>query len=135
MRITRDRIGLILILAYAALSDARWVYRAGRGAIEARQEDPVSRYERRFRGLGPMLPPRGVVGYMSGAQPATFTSEDFRRFLLVQYALAPVLIVNDTAPKLVVANFAADSIPLDPPKGFDLIASAEPGVWLLRRSR
>jgi hypothetical protein len=44
MRVTRAGIGLLLLLLYAAVSDARWIYRAGRGLIDARGEDPITRW-------------------------------------------------------------------------------------------
>ena len=135
MRITRARAGVLLLLAYAALSDARWVYRAVRSAAASRQEDPITRYERRFDPVEQALPARGVIGYTSAGQADSFTSEDFRRFLLTEYALAPRLLVNDTTPEWVVANFPPDSVPAQPPPGFRIVARGDQGVWLLRRAR
>ena len=135
MRITRACVGLLLLLGYAALSDARWIYRAARGIAAAGQQDDVSRYDQRFRKLEQALPARGVIGYTSGAQADAFTSEDFRRFLLTEYALAPRLVVNDTAPEWVVGNFMPDSVPAEPPTGWRVVVEGDPGVWLLRRAR
>jgi hypothetical protein len=132
---TRAGVGVLLLLAYAAVSDARWIYRAIRGIAAAGQQDPVSRYERRFRGLEPALPARGLIGYTSGSQAEVFTTEDFRRFLLTEYALAPRVVINDTAPEWVVGNFTPDSVPPHPPPGWRIVREGEPGVWLLRRAK
>lgn len=136
MRVTRAGIGLLLLLLYAAVSDARWIYRAGRGLIDARGEDAITRYERRFRGLRRALPAQGVIGYVSGAGPEGFTTEDFRRFLLTEYALAPLVLINDTAPELIVGNFNPDSTPSAPPApDLQLVRDFGDGVWLLRKVR
>ncbi len=135
MRITRSQVGLLLLLLYAAVSDARWVYRAVRGVADAAREDPITSYERRFRELRDALPPRGVIGYTQGAEPEVFSTEDFKRLVLTQYSLAPLLVLNDTAPELVVGNFAPDSVPASPPPGFRLVRDFGRGIWLLRRAR
>lgn len=136
MRVTRAGIGLLLLLLYAAVSDARWIYRAGRGLIDARGEDTITRYERRFHGLRRALPARGVIGYVSGAGPEGFKTEDFRRFLLTEYALAPLVLINDTAPELIVGNFTPDSAPSAPPApDLQLVRDFGDGVWLLRKVR
>jgi hypothetical protein len=135
VKLTRARVGLLLLLIYAALSDARWSYRAARGIAAAGQQDPVSLNDQRFRRLEQALPARGVIGYTSGAQADAFTSEDFRRFLLTEYALAPRLVVNDTAPEWVVGNYPPDSLPAEPPPGWRIVLEGGPGVRLLRRAR
>jgi len=134
MRVTRAGIGLLLLLLYAVVSDARWIYRAGRGLMDARADDPITSYERRFRELRRALPVGGVIGYVSGAPPGHFTAEDFRRFLLAEYALAPLVLINGTAPDLIVGNFTPDSMPSAPPApGLQLVRDFGEGVWLLRK--
>lgn len=134
MRMTRTRAGLALLLLYAAVSDARWSYRAVRGWVDSRQVDPITRDEHRFDGLRDSLPARGVIGYIGSAQPDTFTTEDFRRFLLAEYALAPRILVHDTVPELVIANFPADSAPALPPApSLRVVRDVGHGVWLLRK--
>ena len=135
MTISRPQVGVLLLLAYAAVSDARWLYRAVGGIANAAMEDPVTRYEGRFRELRSLLPSRGVIGYVGDVQPEQYTSEDFKRFLLTEYALAPLLVVNDTMPDLVVGNFTPDRTPTQPPPGFQLVRKFDDGIWLLRRAR
>ena len=136
MRIHRGTAALVLLALYAAASDARWAYRAVEGMVDARGEDSVSQYEDRFRDLAPLLPRRGVVGYTKGPPNGAFTTEDFRRFLLTQYALAPHIVVNDTVTDATVANFLPDSVPSQPPPGLQIVwRSADGGVWLMRPAR
>jgi hypothetical protein len=136
MKLTRVRAGLALLLLYAAVSDARWSYRAVRGWIDSRHEDSISRDGRRYREIRRVLPARGVVGYVGSAQPDSFTTEDFRRFLLAEYALAPLILINDTTPDLIVGNFPPDSVPSGPPlPGLHVVRDFGQGVWLVRKGR
>jgi hypothetical protein len=136
MRLTRVGAGVCLLLLYAAVSDARWSYRAVRGWAESRHEDGISRDGDRFREIRQVLPAHGVVGYLSGAQPNTFTTEDFRRFLLAEYALAPLILIHDTTPDLIVGNFPPDSVPSAlPERGLRLVRDFGNGIWLVRRAR
>jgi hypothetical protein len=132
---TRVRAGLVLLLLYVGVSDARWLYRAVRGALDARRVDPITRYELRFNALKRVLPPRGVVGYASGLPPEEFVSEDFKRFLLTEYALAPLVIVDDTTPELVIGNFDPERI-RDVPAlpGLETVRDFGDGLRLLRKA-
>ena len=56
---TRSAVGLLLLLAYAAVSDARWIYRAGQGVLDAGEVDSITSYERRYRELKQALPRAG----------------------------------------------------------------------------
>ena len=133
MRVSRVQVGVLLLTLYAGVSDARWVYRAVAGIAGREQSDAISRYERRFQGVRSVLPRRGVIGYVGDAQPENYTSEDFKRFILTAYALAPLIVVADTTPDLVVGNFTPDSLPNEPPPGLRLVRKFDAGVWLLRR--
>jgi hypothetical protein len=97
--------------------------------------DPITRYERRFSGLKRVLPQRGVVGYSSGLPPQEFGSEDFKRFLLTEYALAPLVIVNDTGPQLVIGNFDPKRIRSAPAlPGLEMVRDFGDGLRLLRKA-
>ena len=65
---TRSALGVLLLLTYVAVSDARWIYRAGRGVLDAGKADSITSYERRYRELKQALPRPGVIGYVSGAE-------------------------------------------------------------------
>lgn len=131
---SRVRAGLVLLLLYAGVSDARWLYRAVRGGLEAHRVDPITRYELRFSALKRALPVRGVVGYTSGLPAEEFVSEDFKRFLLTEYALAPLIIVNDTTPQLVIGNFDPERIRTVPTvPGLETVRDFGDGLRLLRK--
>ena len=135
MRFTRAGLGLLLLLLYTAVSDARWIYRAGRGLIEARGRttspgmSSLPRIEAGASGAG-------SDRLRHGTGPEGFTTEDFRRFLLTEYALAPLVLINDTVPELIVGNFTPDSVPSAPPApDLQLVRDFGDGVWLLRKVR
>ncbi len=63
----------------------------------------ILHYEKRFDALRRMLPPRGVVGYISDD---TNDVEDSKaRLFVAQYALAPLIVVRSLDYGLVVGNF------------------------------
>jgi hypothetical protein len=133
MAVMRSALGVLLLLAYVAVSDARWIYRAGRVLLDAGEEDPITRDERRYEELKRALPSHGVIGYISGAE--RFGTGEFKRFLLTEYALAPLVLINDTAPDLIVGNFHPDSVPAAPPvPGLRLVKDFGDGVWLLQKA-
>ena len=134
MRLSRLSVGLLLLTLYAGVSNARWLYRAASGLTSRGHQDPVTPYEARFSELRTALPARGVVGYVGDVPPERYTSEDFRRFILTAYALAPLVVVHDRLPELVVGNFVPDSVPAVPPPGLRLVRDFGGGVWLLRRA-
>jgi hypothetical protein len=137
---TRSGVALLLILLYAGVSTARWVRRAAAWPAGSAQ-DEITAYESRFRLLRSALPPRGVVGYLGHPEPTGPTPEDsnaaallhFRRYLLAQYSLAPVLLIESTDHELIVGNFDPESLP-PAPRGFRLVRDFGDGVLLFRRA-
>jgi hypothetical protein len=137
---TRTRIALLLVLLYAGASTVHWL-RLG-AELSARVEpDEISAYEHRFEEVRSVLPPRGVVGYLGHPDPtgATPRAADaaallhFRRYLLAQYSLAPVLLIKSTEPEFVVGNFDV-SAPRPTPAGLRLVRDFGDGLVLFRRS-
>lgn len=65
-------------------------------------------YEARFQLLRGALPPEGVVGYIAEAKrPGRFGFDGsyLMGLYLTQYTLAPLVVVDSTAPTLVIGNF------------------------------
>jgi hypothetical protein len=137
---TRTGAALLLILLYAGVSTLRWVQRATAWPAGSAQ-DEITAYESRFRLLRSALPARGVVGYVGHPEPTGATPRDsnaaallhFRRYLLAQYSLAPVLLIKSTDHDLIVGNFDPGSTPTAPP-GFRLVRDFGDGVVLFRRA-
>lgn len=65
--------------------------------------DEVSRHEKRLEPLRKALPQRGVVGYVTDAATP---DEMAKRFIMTQYALAPLIVVPEAGQPLVVGVFA-----------------------------
>jgi hypothetical protein len=135
---TRTRIAILLVLLYAGASTVRWVQRASEWPTGAAQ-DEISTYEHAFGDLRAMLPAHGTVGYLDRLGPAGAPADDpkseallrFRRYLLAQYFLAPVLLVKSTDPEFVIGNFGPEAVP-EVPTGLRVIRDFGDGLVLFR---
>jgi hypothetical protein len=139
-RWARARIGLAagLVLLYSAASG----FGRARRALEHRSlaQDEITAYEDRFQSLRHTLPSSGVVGYLGDPALGSDDGEEskqtallhFRRYLLAQYALAPLLLVENTDPELVIGNFEPGT-PARVPPGFAVARDFGDGVVLFRR--
>jgi hypothetical protein len=137
---TRTRIAILLVLLYAGASTVRWLHRGAQWPARSTQ-DEISTYERHFGKIRALLPGHGIVGYLSDPAPAGATPVEanaaallgFRRYLLAQYTLAPVLLVKGTQPELVVGNFGSGAAP-EVPAGLRVVRDFGDGLVLFRRS-
>jgi hypothetical protein len=133
----RARIAFLVLLLYVGASVVRWLNRAAESAPTPGQ-DEISLYEHRFQELRTVLPERGIVGYQGHPELTTalpgqgLAHLHFQRFLLTQYALAPVLLVEGTEPEFVVGNFDPGAVP-PLPQGLQLVRDFGNGVLLFRR--
>jgi hypothetical protein len=116
----RVAIGVLAVLAFQLcsykqnpldLADAVW-HSLGR------DEDEVSRYEKRFEAVKGQLPDHGTVGYRTDdllkrelvdyfvyeADGLTLLMEGKKSYLLAQYALAPVIVDRTHEYPLTVEN-------------------------------
>ena len=133
----RAGIAVLAVLLYAGVSSARWVRRSLHGG---HGPDEISLYEHRLEPLRRALPPAGTVGYLGDPDPAGPDSGGasaallhFRRYLLTQYSLAPLLVLERTAPEFVIGNFDPGTTPVPPP-GFHQVGSYGDGLVLFRRA-
>lgn len=137
--LVRVRIALALVLLYSAVSATRWVDTAA-GWPRDGHVDEISANDARFAEIAGALPASGQVGYLGDPALGGDTPRErndralahFRRYLLAQYALAPVVLVESTEPDLVIGNFDAASVPAAP-DGFELARDFGDGVVLYRR--
>ena len=126
-------IAVALVLLYAGASTLRWLELAGEWPSRLGQ-DEISVYQRRMEVLRPVLPAHGVVGYVGDPDPAgSGALQHFRRYLLAQYSLAPVLLIESTEPEFVVGNFYRGATPAPPP-GFRVVRDFGDGLILFQRS-
>lgn len=137
---TRTRLALLVVLLYVGASTVRWLHRgvqwSGRKA-----QDEISTYEHRFAELRKALPPHGVVGYLGHPEPTGINPREanaaallhFRRYLLAQYTLAPLLLIESTKPEFVVGNFDS-GVGIPERTGLRLVRDYGGGLVLLRRS-
>ena len=139
--VTRARLALVVILVYAGVSTIRWLHRGFQRSARPTAQDEISNYEQRFAELRKVLPAHGVVGYLGHPEPRGSTPRDsnaaallhFRRYLLAQYTLAPLLLIESTEPEFVVGNFDRDAA-IPEPTGLRLVRDFGGGLVLLRRS-
>lgn len=135
----RLRIGMFLLALFAVGSSLRLLVREFRGLAHTARPDEITRYEARFSELRRILPPHAhQVGYFSdiispGAVAGDETSRlAFKRYLLTQYSLVPVLVLPGAHGSLAVGNFdSADGID-GATRGLTLIRDFGNGVMLFR---
>ena len=139
MTVGRVRVALFLVLLYAGASSIRWLAHAVQWPADA-TTDEISAHERRFEALRSALPKHGTVGYVGSPEPTARTPKEadsaallhFRRHLLAQYTLAPVLLIEGTASELVVGNFDGGTPPAPP--GLSMVRDFGDGLVLFRRA-
>ena len=101
---TRSAMGIAIILlmgVFALLTFTAYVAVVVRGGGNSGRIDMNAN---RFRSLREDLPARGVVGYLSDSPEGI---EGTRAYYLTQYYLAPVVVAQDPAHELVIANFSS----------------------------
>lgn len=114
-RPTLARAALAATVSLALAGSAEALYQTVALYRESRLETPATGLRRtgeqdvRLGRLREHLPPRGVVGYVSGgSSDGTFrTVASLQDYFLTQYALAPVIVVRGTGLPVVVGNYPA----------------------------
>ena len=96
--------------------------------------DQIAVFQARFASIRKALPAHGVVGYATDA-----TSDQTTRsaeYYLTQYALSPVVVVEDSTQPLVVANFHTSSVNPEVLRARHLVPVQDfgNGVFLLRNA-
>lgn len=136
----RVKVGLVLILLFAATSSMHWLRNVVSAMVKSTGVDEITAYEARYQELKHTLPPEIVVGYLSDPVPPDLPRSEgrthFKRFVLTQYALSPVIVVRSTEPDLVVGNFESHAH-ADTAAAFQLtlVHDFGDGVMLFRKKR
>ena len=139
MTVGRAHVALFLVLLYAGASSIRWLAHAVEWPANA-TKDEISLHERRLDALRSALPKHGTVGYLGSPEPAARTPREadsaallhFRRYLLAQYTLAPLLLIEGAPSELVIGNFDRGT-PVAPP-GLSIVRDFGDGLVLFRRA-
>jgi hypothetical protein len=109
----RGWIGVAVLVLYAAASSVPRLRATADALLRPPASDPVSDFESQIAELRSAIPPRGVVGYVSDPPREGVTREEsrdhFRRFILTQYSLIPVVVQRGPAPDTIVGSFPPPS--------------------------
>ncbi len=112
----RVKLALIILVAFSLFSSLELVREIAAVDFGHLGKDPISLYDQRFKALRPLIESTEVVGYFTGLTPEQVKadSQALAAYYLTQYALAPVIVVNEEKRALLVGNFgsalAADSL-------------------------
>ncbi|MCA2968856.1 MAG: hypothetical protein INH43_10090 [Acidobacteriaceae bacterium] len=101
----RTVLAVLLVAGVAFFSIGRFFQEISDFYARRPEVDGVTQFTARYAPVRAMLPEKGMIGYMAdpgaGADELTATAELY----LVQYALAPVIVVNSTDQRYFVTNF------------------------------
>jgi hypothetical protein len=92
-------LALACLLVLAVLSAALELWRAAHSYARSDGGQRFASRQTRFRELRRLLPPHGVVAYLSDKPDATAS------YFLAQYALAPLVLERGATRPVVVGNF------------------------------
>jgi hypothetical protein len=98
--------------------------------------DGVSEFQSRMTELRAYLPPKGVIGYTPdfGMPPDDANAQ--AEFHLIQYALAPVIVVYSPNERYVIGNFHQKTATADLEKaGLKLVKEFGNGIALFQNTR
>jgi hypothetical protein len=134
----RAHVGTALVLVFALSTSARWVQKVVHAGDRLRAPDEASEYDRRLAPLRERLPRDAVVGYLSDPLPATVSMAEgrlhYKKYLLTRYALAPVLVIRNQQPTLIVGNFNdPSSVEQAARLGLERLEDFGEGIVLFRR--
>ncbi len=101
-------------------------------------QDDITVLEKRYSELRRSLPQYGTVGYIINNRGAA-NANDTLQYNMVKYAVAPVLVADDSNYEYVIGNFYRDDIP-NPDiikqmekNGFKIVAKIDDRLVLFRR--
>ena len=100
--------------------------------------EDVTLYEERLQELKQILPPTGIVGYMTNRKPQPDFLElalSRKRFSLTQYVLSPVIVADTVERPLVVGDFHGTMPDAEALAGMNLVLVKDfgSGVMLFRK--
>jgi hypothetical protein len=99
IRASLGLVAILVVVVAAPISDWQGLRPMLLARFYAGEAYEVSRYERRYDGIRPLLPKHGAVGYLSDRM------EPNEQFMLTEYALAPLVLELSPDHEIVVGNF------------------------------
>jgi hypothetical protein len=109
----RTAAGSILLIALTGYAVMTLLWQGIRLHPDLPEKDPVTIHEERIRQLKDFLPASGAVGYITTVENDRIFADEkaFRnveylaQYVLTQYTLAPLIVLNSPELPLVVGNF------------------------------
>jgi hypothetical protein len=94
----KNYFALFILILYTCLSCVFGLYKEIKLFPDPLRNNEIGVQDNKWNSLRRFLPQRGVIGYLSD-------STSHMEFILVQYSLAPLIVVNDTNRQYVIGNF------------------------------
>lgn len=109
------------------------VYQVEPRTVRALHTDQVQSYIERYAELRTLLPAHGIIGYVSDDAATPPLNRD--RFYMTQYALAPLIVVQDSNQALIICNVedSTDASRVCQRPGLVLVRDLGNGLALLRK--
>jgi hypothetical protein len=130
-------LGAILFVSVVSLlSVGRMFLQVADYYPQAPSPDGVTEFDSRFVALRMMLPPKGVIGYITDPDTPAADTNATAEYHLAQYALAPIVVVNSPEHRFVIGNFHKGvSTGSLRDRGFQLVREFGNGIVLLQNER
>ncbi|MBM3752815.1 MAG: hypothetical protein FJW38_02395 [Acidobacteria bacterium] len=126
----------LLVAAVSLFSTFRLFMQTADAYTQAPAIDGVTEYTERLKALKDALPPTGVIGYMTDPGTPANNTDAMAEHHIIQYALAPLVVVPNANQKYVVGNFhktiATGSLR---DQGFKLVREFGNGIALLENEK
>lgn len=126
----------MLLISFALFSNLQLLKQVSAYGLKVMGHDRITLYEKRFDDLKKILPPHGVVGYISDKQNEGNHGNvgALSDYFLAQYALSPVIVIRSPGYPLVVGNFHVNGTSLKASANRNLILVKDfgNGVMLFR---
>lgn len=124
-------LALLAVPASQAAGRTLWNLHLWQRLRTEAREAPQGALDRYLRRLEPALPASGRIGLVQTGSPSP--ADATRTHYLLQYALAPRLIVPDACCEFLIEYGPAAPSPAQMDRAYALVASAGPDLRLFRR--
>ena len=126
----------MLLAIVSVVSVARLFLQVADFYPKAPPVDGVTEFDSRFHQLRSLLPPTGMIGYITDPETPAADTNAQAEFHLAQYALAPVIVVRSPEQRYVIGNFhkvvTAGSLR---DRGFKVVREFGRGIVLLENEK